>query len=397
MKIVHACLVACLVAMLPFAAQAALASATAAAGGPPASAPATTAASAPASAPALHAYVDPRVELLSVVFRLAGNPEYNNPASKSRYSQEVLEYFGPFKDHSAVQMAKRLRSKHGVAYDAVMCFAIHLQDTRGFEFAGPIDSPERLLDSRWSVQDARSFAKQLRSFAEAGKFNDFFRDHAGLYVKAGAALDGAIGDTNLRAWYDGYFGSKVSPDFRLVIGMLNGGGNYGARVAGPNGTLIVYSIIGAHQFNADGSPRFHESVGSTMIHEFCHSYANPLVDAHLKELLPAGQRLFKTCADQMRQQAYGSPDTLLRESLVRACTVRYIHNTQGRMAAWAAGQKDVRRGFVWVPALSTLLGLYEGNRDRYPTLEAFMPRVIEFFNAYVAGPDKPPATRAGPR
>ena len=373
---------ACLVAMLPLA--------TANVSAPVASQPAT------ASAPALRAYVDPRVELLSVVFRLAGNPEYNNPASRSSYSREVAAQFEPFKGHQAVQMAKRLRNQQGIAYDAVMGFAVHLKDTRSFEFAAPIGGADRLLDSRWKAQDATAFAKQLRAFAEESKFNEFFQDHAGLYIKAGASLDKAVGETNLRAWYDSYFGSRVSPDFRLVIGMLNGGGNYGARLAGANGNTIMYSIIGAHQFNGDGSPKYTSGISSTMIHEFCHSYANPLVEGHLKELLPAGKRIFNTCEGQMRKQAYGTPDTLLRESMVRACTMRYIHATQGRMAAWAAGQKEASRGFVWVPALATLLGLYEANRDQYPSLEDFMPRVIEFFDTYAASLDQAAATKAKP-
>jgi hypothetical protein len=45
--------------------------------------------------------VDPRVELMSVVFRLAGNPEYNQGRIAS-YVADVDKYFGRFKGHAAV-------------------------------------------------------------------------------------------------------------------------------------------------------------------------------------------------------------------------------------------------------------------------------------------------------
>lgn len=38
--------------------------------------------------------VNPNVELLSIVFRLAGADEYNQPNSHSPYSDEVEKHFG---------------------------------------------------------------------------------------------------------------------------------------------------------------------------------------------------------------------------------------------------------------------------------------------------------------
>ena len=55
-----------------------------------------------------------------------------------------------------------------------------------------------------------------------------------------------------------------------------------------------------------------------VVHEFCHSYANALVDAHMERLQGPGDVLWGLVADAMRRQAYGSSGTMLRESLVRA-------------------------------------------------------------------------------
>src|SRR5262245_30230743 len=66
----------------------------------------------------LPARVDPRVELFAIVFRLAGNPEYNDPASASPYAEAIETWFGPFREHPAVVTAARLRAERGVGYDA---------------------------------------------------------------------------------------------------------------------------------------------------------------------------------------------------------------------------------------------------------------------------------------
>ena len=68
----------------------------------------------PSSAP-LTARISPSVELHSIVFRLAGNPEYNMASSKSPYADEVEQHFGPFRDHAVVEFARSLRRSTGSA------------------------------------------------------------------------------------------------------------------------------------------------------------------------------------------------------------------------------------------------------------------------------------------
>jgi hypothetical protein len=131
-------------------------------------------------------------------------------------------------------------------------------------------------------------------------------------------------------------------------------------------------------------PEFNRDMLSTVVHEFCHSYANTIVDRHQAELAAAGAKLYQPVADQMRSQAYGNPQTLLRESLVRACTVRYQHQYSGADAARKEIDHNQSRGFRWTGELSNLLAEYEKQRDRYPTLDSFSPRLVTFFNDYAA-------------
>jgi hypothetical protein len=81
----------------------------------------------------------------------------------------------------------------------------------------------------------------------------------------------------------------------------------------------------------------------------------------------------------MKAQAYGNGRTLLCESMVRACVIRYTLKYDGEEAAQHAIQAEKRNGFLWMSELSKLLGDYETTREKYPTLEEFAPRLAAFF------------------
>ncbi|WP_158799382.1 DUF4932 domain-containing protein [Pedobacter sp. L105] len=68
---------------------------------------------------------DDRVEPLSIVFRLAGNPEYNTNFAKS-YVDDINNYFGRYKSYAVVGYAKKLAEEKGIGYSKVMFLAVHL-------------------------------------------------------------------------------------------------------------------------------------------------------------------------------------------------------------------------------------------------------------------------------
>jgi hypothetical protein len=336
-----------------------------------------------ASSPAakLEARVDARVEVMSLAFRLAGNPEYNQPLSKSPYSQEVEEHFGTFRDHPVVSLAKRLRQEHGVSFDAVMSLAVHL-DAQDLALRVPLDPRPANLDERWQAGDVREFLEQLHKFVAQTGFRDFLARHQQLYDAAAEHMTEQLNQRDYVGWFDRFFGERPRAKFSVIVSLLNGPCNYGVRVSLPDGGEEIISIIGAEEFDADGIPAFGAGNVPTIVHEFCHSYVNPLVDQHAPQLQPAAERIFAHCATTMREQAYGTWQTMMRESLVRACVVRYLYSTEGADAARRQEQKEEQRGFRWVGELAKTIGAYEAERERYASFEEFMPRVVEFFDQY---------------
>lgn len=375
--------IACLwvLAILP-AAPAPLATQTAPATAPTTQAsPATTPATRPAAQPALLSHVDHRVELMCIIFRLAGNPEYNR-AAQSSYVAAVDQHFAPYRDHPAVKMARRLRETRGVSFDAVAGMAVHVSDAVQLKERISFDHPDCKLDQRWQPKEAREFLKQARKFVKDTGFEEFMTQQEIYFTAAAIRMNELVTRRAYLTWFDSFFGPRPNARYEVLVGLLNGGSNYGCSVRLADGSEDITPVIGVWRIDSDGLPVFRDSVIPTLIHEFCHPYVNPTVEKFARHLENPGRRIHATCAEVMRQQAYGHWQTVICESLVRASVVRYVRANDSRRKARAEIREQHDRGFVWVEDLSNLLEEYEQHRDQYPTLEAFMPRVVTFFDEY---------------
>lgn len=325
--------------------------------------------------------VDPRVELVSIIFRLAGHPEYNQ-GRLAGYVQAVDEHFAAQREHDVVKLARELRGTRGVTYNACMSLAVHLRDAESLAERTPLDPLPRGVDPRWTTQHARRFVELARDFAAKSDFAGFLRKHRPMYQQAEVRMRALLERSGRLEWFDRYFGARQGAQFAIVLAPVNGPQNYAVTVHLPDGREELYCILGVWTSDEAGVPTFDESVLGTVVHEFTHCYTNPLVYRHETELRPAGERMFPLVAQAMREQAYGDWQTMMCESLVRACVVRYLAANRGLSAAVRQVEEERGRSFVWVEPLSDLLIEYETQRERYADFDAFMPRIVAFFDEY---------------
>lgn len=331
--------------------------------------------------PPLRVVVDPRAELFSIIFHLAGNPEYNMGYVKT-YVRDVDEHFGAYDHHAVVELARRLRQTQGIGFDACMILAVHVTDAYTLKEKVPLDPLPEGFGSRWSTSSARKFLECARQFVKDTRFKEFIQSHQPLYQIAVSRIQELLRMHGHLEWFPEFFGARPQARFTVAVGMLNGGGSYGPRCRTDDGREEYYCILGVWKIDAKGLPFFDRDMLAIVVHEFCHSYSNPIVKQHLGQLEPAGRKIFPYVAAAMARQAYGSWQSMMYESLVRACVIRYSYNYEGPVAARLAIDAEKKNRFLWIKELSDLLAEYETHRERYPTLEAFMPRVIALFNDY---------------
>jgi hypothetical protein len=116
--------------------------------------------------------VDLRVELMSIIFRLAGNPEYSE-AKVPAYTQAIGAHFASVRNHEAVRLARELHQSNEVSHDAVMSLAVNVDDAFSLKERVDFDSPGVALGRRWKVPEARRFLDAARRFVIASRFRDF--------------------------------------------------------------------------------------------------------------------------------------------------------------------------------------------------------------------------------
>jgi hypothetical protein len=338
----------------------------------------TTNRAAAESAQPLRIVVDPRVELLSIVFRLAGNPEYNTPRVQS-YAEDVEKRFGKFRDHPAVKLAQKLYQTRHISYNAPMSLAVQLTDTTNIQLRVTLRPWPGGLDRRWTASDVNHFVKVARQFVKDTSFQDFIAQHHALYQTTAARMQAVIEKDGHIEWFDTFFGKRPNASFAVIIGLLNGTGNYGAQFRAADGREELYCFLRAGGTDSQGLPEFTCNELPLLVHEFSHSYCNPIVERHFAKFQPSADALYKPVSEQMRSLAYGNGQVLLQESLVRACVIRYRRRYEGEEVGRYVIQFEKQQGFLWMQELSDLLGEYEAHREQYPTLEDFSPRLVAFF------------------
>lgn len=324
----------------------------------------------------LTATVDERTELLGIVFRLAEADEYINNTLPS-YSKDIDEYFANFKKHDVVRFVKKLRRKHSVYYDAVMSMAIRIEITDSIRFIPNADIDK--LDARWGISNPQDFLIYLNKFYKESNFHQFYQNHSAIYSAATENFNYLLNDLDTK-WFEDFYGVKTNGAFNIIVSLTNRG-YYGPKITYDDGHENIYAIMGIGEIDSLGNPIFSESVLSVLVHELNHSFCNPLVDKHYSFIQKELEQLYKLNPSLFNAQAYGNPKTVMYEMLVRACVVRYFQNKKNdtqKFYLLIADEKN--NGFLWIDKLVDWIDIYEKSRDKYSTLDSFMPIVASSIN-----------------
>jgi len=322
--------------------------------------------------------VDKRVELLSIVFRLADSREYSSNRFP-KYVDNIERHFAQYKNHNLIKYIKKKLRKKGVSYDAVMSMATSITEPPNMKPIIPFS--KNIPEERWGKKRATKFLKLLNQFYKDANCEKFFNENSVIYETASKRFSEVYENLDLK-WYQNFYGQKPKGEFRIINGLGNGGGNYGTKIILPNGKEVIYAIMGTWSVDSLGNPQFEmDDYFPTLLHEFNHSFVNHIVEKHHKELQESGKVIFEKVKYEMNNQAYGDWKTMYAEALVRASVIKYLydHNSDKKSIETELNEQ-FDRGFLWTDSLVKELDRYEKNRDKYPTLESFMPEIVKFFN-----------------
>jgi Domain of unknown function (DUF4932) len=326
----------------------------------------------------LQPVIDERVELLSILARLAEYEEYNSNEFEN-YVKSIDSYFDSYKNSDVVNLLREMRDTTQLAYDGIMQMAVNLDiDTLNNKITPKTDIT--ILDDRWRVDYANEFYILVNQFYQNTDFHSFFIKNKPIHNQVIEQAELITRKVDI-AWYEKFFGYKQPIKFNLIIGLGNGYGNYGPKIMESNGEETLYAIIGFADMNDKGIPVFYEEEQiPTIIHEFCHSFINPLMEENFNTMSFAGNELFEFTQKEMNRLAYGDSKTLLNESLVRACVIKYMQEHQYNDSEISIAKISNKKiGFYWISELVKIFDHYQLNREKYITMQDFIPSLKEFF------------------
>jgi hypothetical protein len=321
--------------------------------------------------------VDPRIELLAAVQILGGYGEMTGLITRYdfEYKQEIIEYFDPYKRHPAVAHFKQLASA-GFAFDAPAAAMLYLSNPPELEVIRPFS--EYLISRAWGEDNLMKLVNSLRDFAIKTDFMTFFNNHRETYDHIVGEVKATMTGSDYIATLEDYYGVRQN-SYNIILAPLFHHGGFGPRLTREDGTYDIYNICGP--VGAEGGyPIFGSAEDFKYLawHEFSHSFINPLTDKFLDDVNQY-KELYKPLAERMTEMAYPDWKHCVYEHLVRAANVRFSYLEDGEKAGRKSLREEKNDGFAYVELIAERLKEYEDNRDMYPTLEDFYPRIIDLF------------------
>ena len=218
--------------------------------------------------------VDARIELFSVLERLAGRPEYGVAATP--YARAVDEWFGPYADDPAVVTFRELVSSHGIGYDAAMTLAVQLDEN--LAPVRPLTPLPEGLDRRWEGVDLASVLDEVAAFASTARFDEFMASQHEYVSDVEDAFRRLVASRPVLDWFDAVFGARGSVGYHVVPGLLTGLMSFGVHA----GADEIYAIMSLEAPDEAGIPALGLLTEEYLVHELAHSYVNPVVSEHVE-------------------------------------------------------------------------------------------------------------------
>jgi hypothetical protein len=346
------------------------------------------AAGAPTKAVGVRIAVDPRIELFSILCRLAGHPEYGRASTP--YARAVDAHFAPFANHPAVRSTRGLRARWGIAHDAPISLAVHLDDS--FAPVRPLAPAPSDLDARWREAPLDGYLAEVRAFARESGFLTFFDEQARIRGLVEDRYRAIVGDHRVIQWFDRTFGKRPRASYLVAPGLLTGPNAYGARAARADGGEDVVQVVMLEDPDADGVPRLSEVTLEVLVHELAHNYVNPMLDGHANQLRASAEPVFRSVEAAMNAQKYGTPEIMVNESVVRALTILFLRDAGAQTHALRSLAKQQELSFLWTPELADGLDRARrraGGKLTPPALVATTHTVLAAWAQKAARPTRP--------
>lgn len=325
-------------------------------------------------------------ELMSVIMYLSGAEEYTRPQIWPEYRELVDSVFGQHREHLAIQLIRDLRNPkegYGMVWEKPMMLAVNIHIKNG-RLRGKYYREE--YGEYWSKKEHKKLLAAATDFYRDADFHTFYTEQAvPRYASASESMEKLYNSMLDIGWIAEFTGiSESKSDLDITLSYLNFWSNYGMTDFETNRPRPVNSIHGPNTRELN-----YERAAMLLLHETMHHYFTPLNDKYADAVAASGEILFPPMREKV--EPYDPWDAVTNEMIVRGPEIVYMltHDIYKREIAQAiANQKD--QGFWFIEEfVALLMNEYVTQRDKYPTLESFMPEIVKFYDDLAAKAPEP--------
>lgn len=331
--------------------------------------------------PFLEVRMDPRFELLAAVQLLAGADRRSSAFFRHDipYDRAAEAWFRPYERHPVVEKYQELADK-GFDYIEMYTFLFSLTDPPELRSTdAPGDLPAGIAEHAGGAASLKEFQLLLADFARASRFQEFYDAQAGERASLVALASAPLAGYDLEAHFRGYTGWApparetliVSPFTEPVLSVT-------FQSTDPDGTPRVTCLYGAETRGGKFQFRLATRFAQLLLED---------VSVRLKtDLLPYSGRLERSAGlySPVGRACAATWEECARREIAFAVGDRLLvlQGSSEMAALWPI--KYARIGMPHLAPLIERLKEYEAHRDRYPTLTAFLPRLLDVFDELAA-------------
>ena len=183
---------------------------------------------------------------------------------------------------------------------------------------------------------------------------------------------------NLVQVLEKHYGEEQA-SYSLVLSPLSIEAGYSIWIKGQKGNHL-YAIVGP-KIDSKSDPVFDTEslVQSLVIHEFSHSFCNPLIEKKLWAL-ERDSCLFDPIKTQLKKQGCEDWRSALNEFFTRANELVLTEKIFGKSASDTLYNKYINQGWVYIQGLIPIIKKYTDDRKTYKTIKDIMPEVVTYFH-----------------
>jgi len=318
--------------------------------------------------------IDPRVELVTAAVWIASGEDFYGGGVDRGYAAAAREWFGPYVNHKAIRLTVE-NTYANFAYDAPVGWALHQQ----LDLSPDAPLPQNYVDRAGGEKALKQYSKALGNFIAKTDFNGWMGSQSSWRLQQIVRVQTALGDTDWVGSLEAFFGEQQDR-YVIVVAPFVGQHAFGPSVTREDGTREVYQVMNPASAPGDAINGY---VRNLALHEFGHSFTNPVVDAHWPAFAES-EALFAPIQRQMSDQAYGTWQITVYEHVLRACEVQLHRSMFGEAESEALLQRYLSRGFWYLPPLVDALDAYVADREQWPTFSDYGEALAAVF-ARIAG------------